>query len=177
MLHYLNEVLFEMGLGEFKVTPDNREALNQIHRYLMKPSKRGLLLNGSVGNGKSVMMEAFRRCMRYIYRIGLMEFNAPYIRNNYYQESTGDHYTLSQKLHFYRYLVINDLGFERPYGSGEDIIQTILFDRFEGGLVTHGTTNLIRGEFIARYNDDKNRMADRFKIMFEFVEVKGESYR
>ena len=49
MLHYLNEVLFEMGLGEFKVTPDNREALNQIHRYLMKPSKRGLLLNGSVG--------------------------------------------------------------------------------------------------------------------------------
>jgi len=178
MLHYLNESVREHDGVNLIINEDNRDALNAIHKYLCCPNRQtGIMLYGPVGTGKSVIMQAFRKCMRHIWQKGLVEYNAPFIRANYYKEQSGDYYTVAYKIHLFKHLVINDIGFERPYSSGEDIIQTVMFDRFERGYTTHGTTNLTPEEFINRYNDDKDRMMDRFKIMFQFIEIKGESFR
>lgn len=178
MVKHLNNVVSEHGQPVMVVNENNRESLNAIHKYLCYPKgNTGIILWGPAGTGKSITMEAFKRCMREIWKKGLVEYNAPYIRANYYKDSGPDHYTTAYKVHLFRHLIINDMGFERPYSSGEDIIQTIMFDRFERGFTTHGTTNLNQEEFFQRYNDDKNRMLDRFKLMFQFIEVKGESFR
>jgi len=178
MLHFLNEAVREHDGVNLIINDDNRDALNAVHKYLCCPTRQtGIMLYGPVGTGKSVIMQAFRKCMRVIWQKGLVEYNAPYIRANYYKEQGEDFYSVSYKLHLFKHLVINDIGFERPYSSGEDIIQTVMFDRFERGYTTHGTTNLKPEEFITRYNDDKDRMMDRFRIMFQFVEIKGESFR
>lgn len=178
MIVFANACAVEMGEPAFEVNADNRDALNSIYNYLRNPIPRlGLIFWGEAGTGKTLMMEMFRRSMKHIHKKGLVEMNAKYIRANYYQESKDDRYTVAYKCHLFSNLVINDLGFERPFSSGEDIIQTVMFDRFEQGKTTHGTTNLTPAELIARYNDDKNRMLDRFTVMFQYIEVKGKSMR
>jgi DNA replication protein DnaC len=178
MLYYLNEVIGETGIADLVIDANNRDALNAIHKYLLYPeSIKGIMLYGPVGTGKSILIKTLQRCVKHIYNKGVIEFNAPYLRSNYYQDAPEEKFTVAYKVHLFRQIIINDIGFERPYSSGEDILQTIMFDRFEQGKVTHGTTNLTPNEFIDRYNDDKNRMMDRFKLMFQFIEVKGNSFR
>jgi len=167
---------------EFIVDDNNRDMLNNLMYYLSRKEgslnlNMGIIFSGGVGNGKTRMIECIQAVMEEFWMKKLCVFNATYIRDNYYETNNDDNYSLKHKLHTYRFIAINDIGMEKNYSSGVNIIQNILFDRYEKRLITHGTTNLSPKEFFKRYADDKGRMVDRYNTMFNYVQAKGGSKR
>ena len=184
MLHALNHLVEtdkQNPRKRFEITDDNRKLLTDIKLYLMrKPGEldfnKGILFCGPVGTGKTLMVDCLKFCIMQLWNKVVTVMTAPYIKSNYYEKDT-DHVSIPYQCFNYRFLAINDIGMERDYASGENIIQNILFDRYEKRFFTFGTTNLTKAEFFERYSDDKDRMKDRYKTMFNYVELTGESKR
>lgn len=167
---------------EFKVTDLNREALNWLYNYLANNLSRvemnqGVMLMGSVGSGKTRLIECLQECMRILWNKELSVFTSLQIKEGYYAENETDDYSLKYKLHHYRFIAINDIGLEMKYKTGNDIIQTILFERYEKRLITHCTTNLNMLDIFKRYDDKYSRMTDRFNTMFKYIEMNDKSFR
>jgi DNA replication protein DnaC len=168
---------------KFVITDNNRQMLTDVKNWLARkdgnldPAK-GILFLGEKGTGKTLMIDCITMCLYSFFGYVLTKYNAPYITKNYYAKSDfNDNYPLDYQVHYYRFLAINDIGLERDYRDGSNMIQDILFDRFENRKYTFGTTNLTQAEFYARYDDDKNRMADRYSQMFNYVTLNGDSFR
>jgi|GEM_PF-4291028 len=180
MRKHLTDIILEDPFSQFKelvLTEYNVPVLNEIRDYLLEIPKQGLLLSGPVGTGKTLFTRCVCRSMYTLYNKRIPEFNAPFIRDNYYKDENTETYSIRYKLHAFRYVAIQDLGLEQTYSTGANIIQNILYDRFERGFITLCTTNLPPVELVTRYNDSYNRIADRFLAMFRVIEVKGESFR
>ena len=185
MIEVLNELVRADLVNpqpEYVINDINRQVLTDILMYLSRLQgnlhlHKGILLQGNVGNGKTRLIECIRAIMQEYWRKELCTFTATYIRDNYYKDAEIDGYSLSYKLHNYRFIAINDIGMERNYSTGGNIIQSILFDRFEKRFITHGTTNLTTSEFYKRYSDNKGRMMDRYESMFNYVNLIGGSFR
>lgn len=167
---------------KFVVNNKNRAMMNNLLDYLCRIEGvyglfNGILLHGGVGNGKTRLLECVQAVMREFWHKEMEIFTAVYIRNNYYADHEGEGYSLKYKLHNYKFIAINDIGMEAKYSSGSNIIQEILFDRFEKRLITHGTTNLSKSEFFKKYADSHGRMVDRYKTLFNYVKLDGQSFR
>ncbi len=156
--------------------------LGLVKNYLARVNgglhlSKGIIFLGDKGTGKTLMIECLRRSIDELWGRVLTIFNATYITKNYYSKESHDHYSLSYQLHFYKFIAINDLGMDREFASGSNIVQEILFDRFEKRLFTFGSTNLNKTELFAKYDDDKSRMADRYEQMFNYITLTGDSFR
>ena len=184
MIETLNELVLKDTLNDistFKVTDNNRQMLTDVKCYLAKAPgnldlHKGILFMGNVGTGKTLMVECIKICMGELWGKVLTVMTAPYIKANYYEKNL-DKVSIPYQCFNYRYLAINDIGMERDYASGENIIQSVLFDRYEKRFLTFGTTNLNTKEFFERYADDKGRMRDRYKTMFNYIELNGKTFR
>lgn len=75
-------------------------------------------------------------------------------------------------------LIIDDLGTENQiinnYGSKSDPISDLLTLRYDNSALTWATSNLPEAELAKRYGP---RLADRFKEMWTYVEIHGNSKR
>lgn len=184
MIIALNHLVQVDGLNKrdtFLVTDRNRGMLTDVKHYLAHVEgnldlNKGILFSGSVGTGKTLMVECIKLCMMELWGKVLTVMTAPYIKLNFYEKEV-DQVSIPRQVFNYKYLAINDIGKEKDYASGENIIQNILFDRYEKRLFTFGTTNLSKKEFFTRYADDKDRMKDRYKTMFNYIELNGKSLR
>lgn len=143
---------------------------------------RGLWLWGTIGTGKSTLLRILRRfcpyvrprdkCSPYGYDISsAINVCAAYQRAGY--EGLENYITNP-------YHAFDELGAETIptsyYGGGENVLQHVLqqrYNRRRSGF-THVTTNLMPQQIASVYGE---RVFDRCKEMFTFVEIKGRTFR
>ncbi len=186
MLFHLHSIVIEDPANnetKFVVTKENKQVLTDLKHYLAKVNgnldyRKGILFCGKVGTGKTIILEMMRRCILDLWFKELTIHTAPYIKDQFYADPV-DGYSMSYMVQNYKYLGINDIGLEQTTGKGDEIIRNIMYERFEKRLHTFGTMNLSINEFYKRYEyrDGVGRMTDRFKHIFNYVNLTGDSFR
>lgn len=161
----------------------NEKAMREIYELLFE--RKGVLLIGSIGSGKTYLMEFFAAAFGQLHNgssykvlqsnwivrdcIKDIELINHYGRNSFVKDAAG--------LPNYKYpttYCIDDLGMEQSaakiYGNELSILTEILFDRHKmftkHGLKTHATSNLSVESLKEKYAD---RATSRFREMFNVV--------
>lgn len=147
--------------------------------------KKGLLLAGAIGTGKTTAMKVFSKIFRFgiiSTRYVIREFNIEgmsvlnkYGRNSYIMQGVP----LEKKPIT---ICFDDLGMEETnsqlYGNKANVIGEILLDRSDCfvdiGMITHATTNLLMDDLENIYGD---RIKDRMVEMMNLVIFEGGSLR
>jgi len=187
------EKIIEIGktiIPEFEITDELAVIYEDIYTYFSKQHghldlKKGLLLTGSIGTGKTTAMKIFSKMFhfgivstRYIIR----EFNTEgmsildhYGRNSYMMKGVPLERVPTT-------ICFDDLGMEETnsqlFGNKANVMGEILLDRYDcyikSGMITHGTTNLLINDLENIYGD---RIRDRLREMMNLVIFKGKSLR
>ena len=186
MLYHLHSLVIEDPANDntsFVVTDENKKVLTYLKYYLARipgeyDYRKGIAFNGSVGTGKTMILEMIKRCIFDLWAKELTIFTAPYIKDEFYRED-HDRASVAHQAKVYPFLGINDIGLERATVKGDELIRDVLYERFERRLYTFITTNLSVSQLYRRYeyNDAVGRMTDRFKHMFNYVKLSGASFR
>ena len=141
----------------------------------MKERKRGLLLYGSVGTGKTFMSAAIAN--------ELVERGIPCLVTNF-ARLTNDLFGLARgrqeyldSLNEYELLVLDDLGAERDTDYMLDQVYSIIDSRYRSGKLLIVTTNLKAEEMKSTSNASKSRIYSRLFGMCYPIEVSGEDRR
>lgn len=173
----------------FTVRPDHRRALDALCRWALRDSlspldpDKGLWLWGNIGTGKSTMLgivRSFASAVRptgpdgWKYSFGI--FHATEICADFQQLGYErlDRYVRSNRL------AIDDLGTETiptmHYGEAVNVMEQLLLRRYDRRheAFTHVTTNLAPAQIAQLYGD---RVWDRCKELFNFVELPGRTFR
>lgn len=177
----------------FVVDTRNKDIMNSLYQYLVGMNgaldrKKGLLLWGDIGTGKSTIINIVRMFDKMSkgrsfngYHIGGFQVqSASYLSNLYAERGI-------ESLNMYTYnnsnpipLAIDELGREpcpaKHFGTEMNVIQYLLQCRYElrGACITHITTNLSPRDVQAKYG---SYIADRVNEMFNVIELKGSSRR
>lgn len=142
------------------------------------PSEKGVMFMGHVGVGKTLNSLIFQEVRRALNAPPVFNVSVKSFEDNY--KLHGQDYYSEIKLQ--KVLILHDIGLESPdfgdFGQKRNLIQDLLFERYDlwqkAKLKTHVTTNL-DGPALAKIYD--SRLIDRFREMFNFVSVTGESLR
>lgn len=150
---------------------------------------KNILLVGSVGVGKTLLMDVFALYLNKINsRLAYKVVSQTQMLNHFKQHNNIDLFTFntSERGTFDGNpfnLCLNDIGLktQRFYGNDtEMIIEEFLYARYEiweqQGKSTHLTTNLDKQEIEELFYDKHGRLADRFK-MFNVIPLTGNSRR
>lgn len=152
---------------KFVMDEHTNDTISRAARWLFSSSKRGLLLVGTLGNGKSTMMKAIHRL--FLHHSSLGDAQEIY---DYFKAGNGLRYW-NEKL-----LLIDDLGVEPikclNYGEEYHPITRLLLHRYNRQLTTIIATNLGLDEIQDRYGD---RVVDRMFETYEVLIYDRESYR
>ncbi len=130
--------------GEFIVDDDNREVINLLYYHATRNEKKinpynGIILNGSYGCGKSVLIGAYCRVLN---DIGIINEKI----EEFHSVELADHIRLNGIIAYARKpLLIQDLGKEpnivNTFGTVVNPISNLLAVRAEYGSLTFGSTN------------------------------------
>jgi DNA replication protein DnaC len=151
-------------------------------------SKKGVLVIGNIGAGKSALMKIMQR----VFKDSKSKFR---LVNAYDLKDLSEIYTISQIKEMYGFdlkhdLYIDDIGFSvdvKRYGNTVNIITEILMDRYDlfvsTGIKTHLSSNIMT-HIVNDINNKPTlkiiygaRIVDRIKEMCEVIIFKGNSQR
>jgi predicted ATPase len=190
---FLKDSILEIGRGlikDFKLTNDLVNIYNKLFLYFTGNGgydlSKGIYLYGGYGVGKTITMRIFSLFLQKHFNFGANNFGTTSVEKiaDYYKEY-GNLIKYGRSVENGRVLsfntCINEFGKpleEKHYGTRiQDTINSMLMNRYElfqeGIAVTHATSN---------YHPSKldcfdEALIDRFKEMFNFIEVKGKSFR
>lgn len=143
--------------------------LQSVARWLCCSSQPGLLLTGTLGNGKTTMLQTIYRLFN---RVGVAIGDAQDIFAHY-KNNQGSLRYWNEPL-----LLIDDLGVEPArciiYGEESYPMSRLLLHRYDKRLTTIIATNLTFEAILDRYGD---RVADRMLETFDAIKYEAESYR
>ena len=168
--------------NEFVMTESLRRCIGKVAGFLTGESrKRGLMLLGMIGNGKTTMVKVIAKLFSYL-------MAEDYIENEKCFETVSakelsmlisedrgryDEYKECDKL------IIDDLGTDAKivtlYKIDYEPVKDILMYRYSKRLLTVITSNLDPTMIKEHYGDE--RLTDRFREMYEIVEFEDESFR
>lgn len=155
--------------GIMKEDKHTEDKIWEVAHWLCCSNRRGLLLLGTLGNGKTTMLQSV---YSLFCRIGVSLGDAQSIFE-YFKESQGHYKYWDEKL-----LLIDDLGVEPArcmlYGEESYPLSRLLLHRYDRQLTTIVATNLNFEEIQTRYGD---RVADRLHEMYEVIKYDADSYR
>lgn len=153
-------------------------------------TKRGLVIGGSVGIGKTTIATALRELFNNTSYYGyVMQMSAKYVGDYYKYRDEGDKwniYTGETKVQRFnqpkqsvcKILFIDDLGMEedeyKDFGTKTQPMAKLLHDRYERGLITIVSTNLESMDKLREKYDD--RIMDRLNSYCKFFYTM-ESFR
>ncbi len=147
---------------------NTHEKINRVARWLFASNQRGLILMGSMGNGKSIMLRSINRLFKSRSTFGDAQ-------------DIFDHFKRSQGAMKYweePLLLIDDMGIEPVrcliYGEEYYPISRLLLHRYDKQLTTIIATNLGIEEILERYGD---RVVDRMHETYSVITYGNESYR
>lgn len=153
--------------GELKLDEETVSHLESVMRWIFERNERGLILSGTVGNGKTTMLRSLAALLPDAGYFTSLQIFDQMVKN-------GDLLFTNQ----YKVLLIDDLGVEPPvwcnYGENRHPLAELLYMRYERNATTIFATNLGLPELEERYGE---RVVDRLKEMFVCLEYKAESYR
>lgn len=163
-----------------------------IYEYLVKrskgKSKKGILIIGGLGVGKSAMMKIMQRLFKDT--VGRFKWV-----NAYDLKDLSELYTTMQIKEMYGYdlkmdLYIDDIGVSvdvKRFGNTVNIITELLMERYDlfinSGFKTHLSSNLVTDITNNIHNNPTlktvygSRLMDRLKEMTDVITFKGESQR
>ena len=178
----------------FVVDERNKSLIAAIYDYIwgkskILDSKKGLLLWGPIGTGKSTLLKGMQSYLakvnRYCYAcankaIGFKFTSAVEISLKYSKDGM-DGLTRLVDREYMSSLAIDELGKEpvesKHFGTTLNVMQVLLQLRYEvrSEYKTFATTNMNPDtEIVERYGE---YIGDRIKEMFNIIEIKGESRR
>lgn len=147
---------------------NTHEKINRVARWMFSSDKRGLILMGTMGNGKSTMLRIINRLFK-----GASTFGDAQDIFDHYKKSQGSMRYWEEPL-----LLIDDIGIEPfrclVYGEEYYPISRLLLHRYDKQLTTIIATNLDIEDIAERYGD---RVVDRMKETFCVIKYEHESYR
>ncbi len=153
---------------EFLMDENSREKIDMVARWLVHSTQPGLILMGTMGNGKSTMLRAIRRLFPYYSELG----DAQEIFD-FFKEHQGGMRFWDEKL-----LLIDDLGVEPVrclnYGEESFPLTKLLLHRYDKQLTTIVATNLHFSEIRERYGE---RIGERMIETYEAIPYNHPSYR
>lgn len=171
--------VYNRGLA-FKDDPATNEHIEKAAKWLVGRYKTGLMLFGTVGNGKTTLSAAISRLISMLYE-------SPYLheRKGVRTVSALELAALAKDnpdkfagLKQAELLVIDDVGVEpavvKVWGNEISPFTEIMYYRYDRQLWTLVTTNLDDEDFYKRYGP---RLADRFTEMFDKIPFENNTYR
>ena len=180
-----NSILKKRGCSwSFVVDDNNRPVLYQIWLYMSYNREfrgylhKGLMLQGSYGCGKSLLMESYAHLQNWMIRKFSMRFGMITYINSF--ELVNRLKTEDLKLYSKRPLVIDEFGREpkqmMDYGNITTPMIDLLCARADTATITHATTNF-KLERLATPEYYGAMVGDRLRAMFNFITLDGESRR
>jgi len=166
--------LLELKIGEkSELTNEQKKVVEQLAGWICGEGKpqSGILILGSVGSGKTTVMQAFIRYYNWLYNKVIKEYHSKVLPMEY--KTKGIDY-------FYkRPIFIDDLGKESAstveYGQRYDTWGDLFAVRYELKSLTFATANYkLDGQFKEIYGEV---ITDRMKEHFNIFELVGESLR
>ena len=174
-----NKTVIQALLKYFTGNPDFETSMEFPGLSLRK----GILLAGNIGTGKSMLMGILRDCRLSGKHFGIKPCRE--LAQNFALEGVRGielcglravrYVNGRQKI---GHMLFDDLGAEKPavyYGNTVNVMEEILLDRYEHfikhGLLTHITTNKDLSELEALYG---SRVVSRMHEMFNFLVLGGE---
>lgn len=139
--------------------------------------KTSLLLQGTLGSGKSSLMNALYSLYRYGCGGGIYKCTALMVYDQFKAklDKQPSYYDEFKKAD---YLFLDDLGTEpakcKDYGVDYTPLPELIYERYEKQRVTIISTNLSDDRIVAWYG---KRVLDRFEEMCERIVFLGDSYR
>lgn len=181
-----NEVLFELVCRYFSNDPVFESYAAQLGMKNIS-LKKGIMLAGNFGTGKTWMMQLFSKNQRQVFHIR----NAKYIADAFSTDgeiiSEGFSELIKNPVndresffHTHAGLCIDDMGTEglkTHYGNKKNVIGDLIESRYfkkNTGVFLHATTNLSVSELEEFYGE---RVTSRMREIFNFIEVIGEDRR
>lgn len=175
---YKDQMNFYMSLFLY-FTKDGLFTLN--NDYSMK---KGLLISGKIGSGKTTAMRLFKNYKMIASRHIIREFNIDGMKilDKYGRYSFKRTTTNACDYEKPITMCFDDLGLEdtnsKLYGNSANVMADIFLDRYDMfqnyGMITHAITNLDVDNLKEIYGD---RMVDRFKEMMNLIICPGASLR
>ena len=147
-----------------------------------------ILLNGKVGVGKTLIMDAFSLYLKQTKnQNAFLPTSMSEILNYYKLNGHLDEYMYNVGKNSIdghpRAICINDIGLQQQRYFGEDmqmVVNDLIFARYEiwtqTGICCHLTTNLSTKDIKQVFFDSNGRLVDRFKI-YNVINLSGDSRR
>lgn len=161
--------LTQRGVKEVK---DMSLYFDKAAKWLCGDYKSGLLLYGTIGSGKSTLMESMIKVLVITHtKLKIGKYSAIDITKKFQIGESED--VFSKEV-----LFIDDLGEEsltvKNYGNEQSPLIEVLYKRYDKRQFTVITTNKSEEEIQQMYGE---RIADRFKEMFDRVFFGHQSFR
>ena len=153
---------------EFRLDDATVSKVERVVKWMYDSKKRGLLLCGTLGNGKTTMLRAIKR----FFNFNISYFEAQGIYNKFKQPQEFPY--IGQK----DILLIDDLGVEpqsyNDFGEIRYPLAELLMLRYKQNRPTIIATNCTFEQIGEIYGD---RLQDRMKEMYAVITYKEPSYR
>lgn len=170
--------LIRATLADFPATPESSSAVDAARNWLQGSEEgHGLFIHGEYGVGKTgiasaLLLECIQGHARgyFVAVPDLMDS----IRASYGDHSTEADRTLLQKVKEVPYLVLDDIGAERPSEWVVEKLFTIINRRHSEMLTTFFTSNLSIAQLAERLGE---RITWRIVEMCDVVHLKGPNLR
>ena len=160
----------EVAQRDMKFRPDEAtlSKVERVVKWMYDSKKRGLILCGTLGNGKTTMLRAIKKFFRH----NILYFEAQEIFSQVKQ--TQEYPYIDPKY----ILLIDDLGVEpqsyNDFGEIRHPLAELLILRYKQNSPTIIATNCTIEQIGERYGD---RLQDRIREMYAIIIYKEPSYR
>lgn len=164
----------------FKDDQATDEHISKAAKWLVGRYKTGLMLFGTVGNGKTTLSAAISRLINLLYESAYYDERKSVRTVSALELATiaKDDPERFNTLKKTELLVIDDVGVEpavvKNYGNEISPLTELMYFRYDRLLWTVITTNLDDDDFYKRYGP---RLADRFTEMFDKIPFENNTYR
>ncbi len=174
----VNKIIASRNINrEFEITDQNKELINQIfyyctgnYKYFNGSIEKGLFIVGKNGVGKTLILKGFCEVIKLIGNKIFYQVHSKKLQSEIRQNGTENF----EK----RPMFIDDIGKEskevNDYGTKILPIADLIALRYDNGALTFASCNYNIDTLTEFYGITTT---DRFKEMFNVIELSGESFR